>query len=205
VRKKLPADFSAQRPGTRIGARIGEGRQRVAEGRVEVHGAGLGPGGAFAGVRDRLAQVAEALQRGLRHGEFVMPHGVRAVEFLLVDGLAGGAFAQLGRAVGGDDDERRAAFARLDDRREIIRRRRAGGADERDGPGVPPGEAEREEARRAFVEHGDGFDAGVARKGERERRRARAGREHRVPHAAAMQRLGEHGAPEGVCVAEIER
>ena len=73
------------------------------------------------------------------------------------------------------------------------------------GSVVLPGEAVGEEGRRALVEHRDGFEPRVQRKRKRQRRRTRAGSDHRMPQTALDEGFHEHAGPKGVGIAEVER
>ena len=125
-------------------------------------------------------------------------------EFLLVDCLARSAGPHLRRPIGGDDDERRRALEGLHDRRQVIGRSRAARADEHHRLPVLLGEAQGEETGGALIEDGNRLDSRVPGEGDRERGRARPGREHGLGEALPHQGVDEDRAPQGVRVAGIQ-
>ena len=200
------ASLQRQRVGRRDGALDRDRRQRLAPGQVEVDR----PGPRLAARRGQRpaghrAVVQQAVVVGLVGADFAEPAHRRAVELDLVDRLPGADPAQLGRPVGGQDDQRHARLVRLADRRVVVGRGRAGGAEQRHRRPRRLRGAEREEGRRALVDDHAHLDLRLAPERDRERGRARAGGDHRVPQAAPRQLLDEGRGERGVGVGRVHR
>ncbi|MEY3852821.1 MAG: hypothetical protein RI910_1801 [Verrucomicrobiota bacterium] len=144
--------------------------------------------------------MAEEGEVGAGHGGLGGPDGVAGEDAVLGDGLAGMAFTQFRRAVGGQDEQGRGCEAGFDDGGQVIGGGGAGGAEQGGGLAGGLGEAEGDEAGRAFVERDRHVQAGAFGEGMGERRRARAGRDHHVREAEAAERAHAHVGPEGVRV-----
>ena len=178
--------------------------QRVPKRRIQVHRSRIRQQGPGAGLRHGLPQITQQQEGRLRHRQLVEIIHVPAKELLLVDRLARGTGPHFRRAVRSDDKQRHTALLGLDHRRVIIGTSRARGAEQHHRPPALFRQPQGKEGRRAFVEDRNRLEPGMAREGDRQRRGTRTGRNDRLPHAAAHQRLGEHAAPEGVRVAKVE-
>ncbi len=198
-REKL---LPVHRPGQPLRRAIRDRRQGIAKRRVQMHRAAVER--APDRMPQRLAQIAQRLRARLRHRELMIKRHKTAEELLLVDGLPRGTVAHFRRTVGGDDEQRRAALLRLDHRRQVVGPGRAAGAEQHHRRAGALGDAEPEKRRRALVQHRRGRDARVRHQRHGERRVARAGRDDRVPHARAPQRLRRHRAPQRVRVSKIK-
>ena len=179
-------------------------RQRLAPGKVEVDRARAGLA-ARRGQRpagDR-AVVEQPVVVGLVGPDFAEPAHRVAVELDLVDRLAGADPAQLRRAVGAEHDQRHPRFVGLADRRVVVGDGGPGGAEQRHRLAARLRGAEREEGRRALVDDHRHLDLRLAPERHRERRRARAGGDDRVPQAAARELLDEGRGEGGVGVGRV--
>ena len=159
-------------------------------------GGGEGPAG------DR-AVVQEPVVVGLVGADLAEPAHRGAVELQLVDRLPGADPAQLGRAVGGQGDQRHARLVGLADRRVEVGGGGARGAEHRHRRARRLRGAEGEEGGRALVDDHGHLDRRLAPERQRQRRRARAGGEDRVPQPAARQLLDEGRGEGGVALVGI--
>ena len=147
----------------------------------------------------RRAPVRVLPDPGLRRPQLDEPRR-RAEQAELVDGLVRPDPAQLRRPVGGQRQQRHAGVRRLQHRRVQVRR---GGAGRGHHHRRPPGrlrQPQREEPGRPLVDphvqpQPAGRVGGVQR--ERQRRRPRAGRDHRLADAAPDQLVDEHPRQRG--------
>ena len=168
---------------------LGLGGQRRAEGEVEVHRARATAGrGVHRATRER-AVVHGRGTRGLVGAHLHEPLGRGTEETQLVDRLPGAHVAELGGAVGREHEERGGGLARLGHRGMEIGRRGARGAGHGHRPARGPRHAEREEPRRALVDHRDALDVPPGGEGKDDRGVARARACHRVAHPAPGQLL----------------
>ncbi len=188
----------ARRPGTvvratgRVDERRARGDQRLPERQVEVHRSRRrAERGVHRARRERPPRRADTVAVFRRAGIAVPAHRV-AVELGLVHGLPRAGVAELGRAVGGAHDHRHAPVVCLEHRGMEVRGGRARRAEDDRRHPRRLRDPQRGERRRTLVEmHVDG-DAIVARQCERERRRARPGRDGtrgRRPDAPTRRRV----------------
>ena len=180
-------------------------RQRLAPGQVEVDGAwaGLAAGRRQRPAGDR-AVVEQAVVVGRMGADFAEPAHRGAEELDLVERLAGADSAQLRGSVGAEHDERDRRFVGLADRRVVVGRRRPRGAEQRHRRAARLRRPEREEARRALVDEHRHLDLRLAPERYRQRRRARAGGDHRVPQSTARELLDEGRGEGGIGVGRVQ-
>ena len=111
----------------------------------------------------------------------------------LVDRLVRAGAAQPRRTVGGQQRERHPSLRRLDDGGEVLGGRRAARARERDRPALAFASPSAKKPLARSSRWTCTRMPRVARQRQRERRRARAGRDARVAHAAADERVDQGG------------
>ena len=166
--------------GPRRWQRLGLPHQRLAEREVQVHRPRRAARALRLGHRPRRERAPGAARRIVGHTGLGEPAHRPAEQVDLVDGLRRPDVVQLRRTIGGARQQRDVRVVSLDDGRvELHGGRPAGG--QHDG-GVSGGETEPErvEARGALVEVHVQADVGAGMQRQRERRRPRTGREHRV-------------------------
>ena len=168
-----------------------DGRERLAQREVEVHRSGAAAGGRPVGTAREGAVVDGGVAARVVGAHLNEPLGGAAVELDLVDRLPSAHLAQFGWAVRGEHDQRNARLPGLHNGGVEVGRGGARGAGHGHRPAARLSHPEGDKTGRALVEHGDRLDPLLRGQGERERRVARAGRGHRMPHSAAVQLFDE--------------
>ena len=159
--------------------------QRLAQGPVEVHRAGIA---ARRRSNGRLGPSGSGVGTGLLgYRQVDAPTDRRTVETHLVDGLGRTPAPQLRRTVGAAHDHGNGRVGGLHHRGEVVGGRGARGAHQRRGTPLSPAQTESEESTGALIELDPGADCGVGVEAEGQRSRARPGADHRIGDAQSRQ------------------
>ena len=177
--------------------RLGARKERLAEREVEMHRSRGRVPRLRDGAGPERGNVVEHRAGVLRNPHLDEPAHEAPEELDLIDRLRRAGVAELGRTVRGRDDQGHARGGGFDHGGEEVRGGAPGRAHERDGAARGLGEPEGEESGRALVQRHARLDGGAA-EGDRERRRARAGADHRLAHAGRMERRDEAVGPRDV-------